>query len=117
MSKENQTTPSYEAPLKEPHDNVNISSLEPSDWEESTSEGSDYEIVSSSDGSSDWSSDEESDERNGVDDGKGDYECKVDQKDLCGQCGQRLPGDGEVYAHCGGPYVEHFCCSRCGRLF
>ena len=39
-----------------------------------------------------------------------------DNKDICPMCERQSPTVDELCAYCGGPYVEHFCCSGCGRL-
>jgi hypothetical protein len=39
-----------------------------------------------------------------------------DNKDICPECGRQNPTVDELCAYCGGPYVEDFCCSGCGRL-
>jgi hypothetical protein len=75
--------------------------------ESSSSEVEDYEIQSSlkEDG---WSSDETEYERNDINGANNDH---------CLQCGEPYPLDDEVCTHCGGSYVEHFCCPSCKRLF
>lgn len=39
-----------------------------------------------------------------------------ESRDICPKCEREVPIADEICAYCGGPYVEHFCCSGCGRL-